>query len=194
MAIKKIVDKWKLKKWYTVLAPPMFDNKEICEVVAAEDQMLTNRIVRISLMELMSTSSQTSMFTFLRFRISGVAGNTAQTTLIGHEVSASYIKTFARRGKTILHMVVDIKTKDDVGVRIKVVGVATGKISETTKRNLRNTIVDEIKKFGPTFKYDELMQEILYGRLVSKIFNHLKQITSMKRFEIRKTERHEAFT
>ncbi|MBS3068144.1 hypothetical protein J4450_05550 [Candidatus Micrarchaeota archaeon] len=194
MAIKKIVDKWKLKKWYTVLAPPMFDNKEICEVVAAEDQLLTNRIVRISLMELMSTSSQTSMFTFLRFRISGVAGNTAQTTLIGHEVSPSYIKTFARRGKTILHMIVDIKTKDDVGVRIKVVGVATGKISETTKRNLRNTIVEEIKKAGPTFKYDELMQEILYGRLVSKIFNHLKQITSMKRFEIRKTEKQEQFT
>jgi len=194
VAIKKIVDKWKLKKWYTVLAPPMFDNKEICEVVAAEDQLLTNRIVRISLMELMSTSSQTSMFTFLRFRISGVAGNTAQTTLIGHEVSPSYIKTFARRGKTILHMIVDIKTKDDVGVRIKVVGVATGKISETTKRNLRNTIVEEIKKAGPTFKYDELMQEILYGRLVSKIFNHLKQITSMKRFEIRKTEKQEQFT
>ena len=195
MAIKKtkVVDKWKLKKWYTVLAPTMFDNREICEVVAVEDQSLVNRIVRISLMELMSTSSQTSMFTFLRFRITGVTGNTAQTILIGHEVSPSYIKTFARRGKTILHMVVDIRTKDDVGIRIKVVGVASGKISETTKRNLRNTIVDEIKKAGPTFKYDELMQEILYGKLASKIFNRLKQITSMKRFEIRKTEKFEEF-
>ncbi len=195
MAVKKtkVLDKWKLKKWYNVLAPPMFDNKEICEIVAAEDSALVNRIVKISLMELMSTSSQTSMFTFLKFRITNAAGNNAQTTLIGHEVSPSYIKTFARRGKTIIHMVVDVKTKDNLDIRIKVVGVASGKISETTKRNLRNTIVEEIKKSGSTFTYDELMQEILYGKLVSRVFNRLKQITSMKRFEIRKTEKQEVF-
>lgn len=195
MAVKKtkVVDKWKLKKWYTALAPPMFDNKEICELVAADDAALINRVVKISLMELLSTSSQTSMFTFLKFRITGVSGNNANTVLIGHEVSPSYIKTFARRGKTIIHMVVDTRTKDDTGVRIKVVGVAAGKISETTKRNLRGFIAEDIKKAGPAFTYDELMQEILYGRLASKIFNHLKQITSMRRFEIRKTEKQEQF-
>lgn len=195
MAVKKtkVVDKWKMKKWYTVVAPSMFDHKEICELVAADESSLINRIVKISLMDLLSTSSQTSMFTFLKFRIANVAGNNAQTALIGHEVSPSYIKTFARRGKTILHMVVDTKTKDDNTVRVKVVVVATGKISETTKRNLRNTIVDEIKKASPNITYDEFMQEILYGRLVSKVFNHLKQITSIKRFEIRKTEKYEQF-
>ena len=195
MVVKKskVIDKWKNKKWYSVLAPPMFDSKEICEVVASDEVSLMNRIVKISLMELLSSNSQTAMFTFLKFRINNVAGNNANTILIGHEVSPSYIKTFARRGKTIIHMVVDTKTKDDVKVRMKVIGVASGKISETTKRNLRNTIVEELKKLGPAFSYEELMQEILYGRVVSKIFGRLKQITSMKRFEIRKTERQENF-
>ena len=195
MAVKKtkVVDRWKLKKWYTVLAPQLFDNKEICEIVAADEKLLINRIVKMSLMELLSTNSQTAMFTFLKFRINEVNGTKAQTKLIGHDVSPSYIRTFARRGKTLLHEAVDTKTKDDETIRIKVVAVASGRISQTTKKNLRAKIVEELKAAGPQFTYNELMQEILYGRLVSKIYNKLKQITSMKRLEVRRTERQETF-
>lgn len=195
MAVKKtkVVDRWKLKKWYTVVAPPLFDNKEMCEVVATDEKSLMNRVVKMSLMELLSTSSQTAMFTFLKFRISEIAGTKAITKLIGHDVSSSYIRTFARRGKTLLHQAVDTKTKDDQTVRIKVVAVASGRISSTTKKNLRARIVEELAAVGPQFTYDELMQEILYGRMVSKIYNKLKQITSMRRFEVRRTEKHETF-
>jgi hypothetical protein len=37
------------------------------------------------------------------------------------------------------------------------------------------------------------MGDVLYGRLSGKLFNRLKQITKMKRVEVRKTERHEVF-
>ncbi len=195
MAVKKtkVVDRWKLKKWYTVVAPQLFDNKELCEIVATDEKSLVNRVIKVSLMELMQTSSQTSMFTFLKFRIGEIAGAKAVTKLIGHDVSPSYIRTFARRGKTLIHQAVDVKTKDDQTVRVKIVAVASGRISNTTKRNLRAKIVEEVSAVGPQFTYDELMQEILYGRMVSKIYNKLKQITSMRRFEVRKTEKHENF-
>ncbi|MDO8553534.1 MAG: hypothetical protein Q7S22_01900 [Candidatus Micrarchaeota archaeon] len=189
----KVVDKWKLKKWYTVQAPQMFDNKEICEIVASDDKLLVNRLIKVSLMELLGSSSQTAMFTTLFFRVIDVKGNVANTKFISHQVAPSFIRTFARRGKTLLHCVIDAPTKDNESVRLKFIIVTAGKISENTKRSLRNALVEEVKKFSPEFNYDALMQEILYGRLVSKLFNRLKQITALRRIEIRKSERKETF-
>jgi len=120
----KVVDKWKSKKWYTVVAPPLFEGKEIAEVVASDDKYLINRVVRKSLMELgANRSSQMAMFTNLSFRLSDVNGVTANTKLIGHDISSSYIKTFARRGKSLIHQIVDGKTKDNEDIRLKVIAV-----------------------------------------------------------------------
>ena len=37
------------------------------------------------------------------------------------------------------------------------------------------------------------MQDVLYGRFSSKLFNRLKTITKMRRIEVRKSERGEVF-
>ena len=191
----KVVDKWKSKKWHTILAPQSFEYKQIGEVVSSDEANLINRVVKVSLFELGMTSatSQIAMFTNLFFRIIGVNGNNANTKLIGHEISPSFIKTFARRGKSLIHQVVKVKTKDGEGLSIKVIAVTGSKVSENTRRNIRNALVEEIKKNSTEKTFDELMQDIIYGRFSSKLFNRLKQITEMKRVEVRKTEREEAF-
>ncbi|NYZ73638.1 hypothetical protein H0O00_00690 [Candidatus Micrarchaeota archaeon] len=190
----KIVDKWKTKKWYSVKAPQIFESREICEVVAAEDKNLTNRVVRSSLMELgMGGASQMAMFTSLRFRIKDVNGNDAHTMLIGHEIAPSFIRTFARRGKSLIHQVVDEKTKDNENLRLKVIAVTGARVSENTRRNLRNILVDECRKAIAEKNFDEVMQDVIYGRFSSKMFTRLKQITRMRRVEVRKSQRGETF-
>lgn len=195
MAVKKtkVTDKWKLKRWFTVLAPRIFDGREICEVITADEKSLQNRIVKVNLSELIGSSSQTAMFTTLNFRITDVEGSNARTKLIGYEITPSYIRTFARRGKDLIHIVVDGKTKDGMGVRVKVVTVTGAKASRNTRRNLRAAITDEIGKSIAGCGYDELMQDMIYGRLTSRLFNRLKQITAIKRIEIRKAELEEIF-
>jgi small subunit ribosomal protein S3Ae len=190
----KVMDKWKQKKWFSVVTPAMFDNKSLCELVAAEDKHLVNRIVRTSLADIgVSGASSIAMFTSLKFRVNEVRGDTAYTKLIGHEVAPSYMKTFARRGRSLIHQVVDVKTKDGLDVRLKAIAVTGARVSENTKRNLREKMVAEIKAGASQFNYGELMQEILYGRFVSKLYNSLKKITKMKRTEIRKSELKEVF-
>lgn len=191
----KVVDKWKAKKWYSVKAPQLFETKEICEVVAVDETKLLNRVVRASLMELgvSSGASQMASVTSLRFRIKEVRGNDAYTTLIGHEISNSFIRTFARRGRSLIHQVVDEKTKDNENLRLKIIAVTGARVSENTKRNLRNIIVDECKKAIVEKNFDEIIQDTIYGRVSSRIYNRLKQITKMKRVEIRKSERGELF-
>ncbi len=190
----KVVDKWKTKKWYNVMAPPVFEGKQLCEVVSSDEKNLVNRVIKRSLMDMgMQATSQMAMFTNLKFRIMDIKGNTANTIMIGHEISPAYLKTFARRGKSLIHQVIDIKTKDGHEVRIKIIAVTGSKVSENTRRNIRKIIVDETMKIAQELKYDELVQDLIYGRFSSKIYNKLKEITKMRRVEIRKSEKKETF-
>ena len=190
----KVVDKWKQKKWFSVVSPGIFDSKPLCEVVAIEDHQLINRIVKTSLADLgMTGGSQIAMFTSLKFRISDVKGDTANTKLIGHEVAPSFIKTFARRGRSLIHQVIDVKTKDGIEIRLKVIAVTGARVSENTKRNLRALMVKNVLENGSALKFEELVTEILYGRFVSKLYTSLKTITKMRRVEIRKSEIKEEF-
>jgi len=190
----KVVDKWKAKKWYSVKAPTVFESKELCEVVAGDEKTLANRVVRKSLFELgIAASSQMGMFTTLRFRINEVKGTDAYTILLGHEIAPSFIKTFARRGKSLIHQVIDDKTKDNESLRLKIIAVTGARVSQNTKRNLRSAINEETRKVITEANFDDVMQDVLYGRAASKLFNRLKQITKMRRVEIRKSERGEVF-
>ncbi len=196
MALKKakIVDKWKAKKWYSVKAPAIFEGKELCEVVAGDDKTLMNRVVRKSLLELgIGGSSQIAMFTTMFFRIRDVKGSDANAVLLGHEISPSFIKTFARRGKSLIHQVVDEKTKDNESLRLKLIAVTGARVSQNTRSNLRKVLVDESKKAIAEGNFDDVMQDVLYGRFSSKLFNRLKTITKMRRIEVRKSERGEVF-
>ena len=175
-------------------APALFEHKELCEVVATDEKRLPNRIVRSSLMELgMGGASQMAMFTTLRFRIEGVNGSDANTKLLGHDIAPSFIRTFARRGKSLIHQVVDEKTTDNESLRLKVIAVTGARVSENTRRNLRSLIVEECKKSIAEKPFEEVIQDVIYGRFSSKIFTRLKQITKMRRVEIRRSERGETF-
>lgn len=190
----KIVDKWKSKKWYSVVSPQMFDGKEIAEIVSSDEKNLQDRIIKKSLMELgVSGNSQLAMFTNISFRISEVKGETAHTSIVGHEVASSYLKTFARRGKSLIHQVLNTKTKDGENLKVKIIAVTGQRVSENTKRNIRHALMDEARKAVEEANFSEVMQDILYGRFSSKLFNRTKQITRMRRVEAWKSERIESF-
>ena len=78
-------------------------------------------------------------------------------------------------------------------MRLKLVAVTHDKISETQRRNLRHVIEDEVKAASKEFSYYDLMDEIMYGRLATRIFNKAKDVTPMGRVEFRKSELKETF-
>jgi len=184
----KKTEKKKVKDWYTVLAPQAFDSKELGEVVTSDEAKLANRIIPTSLMDITGKMSQANMYTTLNFRIKDIKGRTAYTELIGHRLSPGYIRTLVRRRRTVLHTVKDIPTTDERTVRVKLISVTKDRISETMKKNLREVINEELQEAAGKYGYYELMNEVIYGKLASKVFNRLRQITPMNRVEFRKTE------
>lgn len=183
----------KHKEWFKVLAPEKYDSRELGEVVASDGKLLVNRIIPVSLGELTGKFSQSALYTTLNFRIKEVKGKAAHTELIGHRLAPSYMRTFIRRRRTVLHSVLDVTTKDEKDVRLKLVAVTQDKISEVQRGNLRAAIEDEVVASSRDFSYYELMDELMYGRLATRVFNKAKEVTPMGRIEFRKSELKEVF-
>lgn len=190
---KKASEKQKAKEWYKVLAPEKYDSRELGEVAASDPKLLVNRIIPVSLSDLTGKFSQSSLYTSLDFRVKEVKGKSAHTELIGHCLSPSYLRTFVRRRRTVLHSVLDVSTRDEKEVRLKLVAVTREKISETQRKNLRRVIEDEVRLASKEHAYYELMDELMYGRLATRVFNKAKDVTPMSRVEFRKSELKETF-
>ncbi|MFH1306503.1 MAG: hypothetical protein ABIH83_02490 [Candidatus Micrarchaeota archaeon] len=189
----RVVDKWKLKSWYTIKAPEIFEGKEIGQIVAMEEETLKNRIIRSGLGELTGSFSSANAFTSVLMRVNGVTGKTVTTKFIGHELSPSYIKTLLRRRRSIIYNIEDVKTTDGHTMRIKSVAVTAFRVSEAVRKDLRKAISQSIQSFGSELTLNTLSQEVLFGKFSAKLFGKVKNITPMRRLEIRKSQLKETF-
>ena len=191
MAKPRIVDKWKTKAWYTVIAPDLFENKEIGVLPSDDDAKLINRIVRISLAEITGDMSHT--YTMLAFRVVEVKGKSAFTKLIGHELSPSYLRSLVRRKRDVVNEIVDVTTKDGLKVRVKLSIYTARKASSPAKTALRKAAHGEMEARAKEMDFGTFIQEIVFGKFSSRIYKASKRILPLKRVEVRKTELAETF-
>lgn len=179
-------DKWKVKSWYSVIAPKVFDEKRIGDVLAIDDASLIDRIVVVNLSDL--TGEISHSYTRVSLRVNEIKGKTAYTTLVGHELIRSYLRTLARRRMSLVDDVVKVKTKDGVNVSVKSAIVTANKVSNATRIVLRKIAEQVITERAAALNYDEFMQEVLFKKLSAQLYPKFREIVPVKRFEVIKTE------
>lgn len=189
----KVIDKWKTKAWYTALAPEYFDSKEIGHLVSSDESNLKNRIIKVGLGEMTGSFSQSTAYTNLFFRVKEVKGKSAYTAFIGHELNPAYVRTLARRRRSVINQVDDVLTKDNVPIRIKTLCVSGVKVSENVRTDVRNAISEAVRQIAKQTDFATLVQEMVFGKLAAKVFASIKKIGPLKRLEVRKSEVIESF-
>lgn len=189
----KVVDKWKLKSWYSIIAPEAFDSREIGQLVASDEATLMDRVVKIGLGDMTGSFSQSTAYTALYFRINKVTGKSAHAIFIGHELVPGYVRTLARRRRSVMNQIDDVVTKDGVAMRIKSICISGVKVSEGVRADVRRTLSANVKALAKQTEYQNLVQEIVFGKLSAKLYNSVKKIGPIKRVEIRKSELTESF-
>jgi small subunit ribosomal protein S3Ae len=189
----KVVDKWKMKSWYSVVAPENFESREIGQIVSSDEANLINRVVKIGLSELLGTFSQATAYTAVFFRVREVKGKTAHTIFIGHELVPGYLRTLARRRRSIINQVEDVVTRDGVRMRLKAISISGLKISESTRVDVRKAVSNALRAIAKETDAATLTQEMVFGKLSAKLYGAIKKLGPMKRVEIRKSEVKESF-
>ena len=180
----KAVDPWKLKRWYTIVAPKVWGEKEIAETAADEPEKLIGRTVRIPATDL--TGSIGHVQYILKFQIVDVAGSVAKTEFVGYELDNAFIKRLTRRHTSKIETVFDVKSRDGKTLHTKVFVWTAVRASRAQATSIRKIVIEEITDFVSKKDAAEAMKEFVVGDITKKIAERVKKILPVRRVEVAK--------
>jgi len=186
MPIQKGVDKWKLKKWFLVIAPKMFNEATITEMPATDEKKVVGRNIVIGLDAL--TGNPAHAYTNATLKIVELNGERAITKLIQLELVASYIKSFVRRYKSTTHLILPVTTKDGKNVVVKLIAVTRTKTATSKLKGMRKEMSEFSKEYFQSNDLDSALKSIIDGNFQTDLGARIKHIAELSKLEVRKLE------
>jgi small subunit ribosomal protein S3Ae len=182
----KVKDKWREKKWVTVLASPGFDRAPIAYVPITSNELAIGRVIETTLFDISKQDPQQNMLIKLHFQIASIDGNTATTILKGHEYSREYLRSLVRRGASMVNFIRDYKTKDNALVRVYIVAFTFGRINSSRKHEIRLVTQKIIGERAQSMVYEQFAQEAVKQTLSRELYEACKEIAKIRHLGIRK--------
>ncbi|MEM2273275.1 MAG: 30S ribosomal protein S3ae, partial [Candidatus Bathyarchaeia archaeon] len=165
----RIKDKWRSKKWYTVVAPHYFGSIEIGAIPAEEPENLLGRVVETTLYDITQDFSHQYLKTY--FQIVSVDGKKALTIFKGHEYSRDYLRSLIRRKTTKVDGIFNITTKDGYKIRVAAAAFTLTRIKTSQERSIRAIMKKIIEEKAKTLTFEQFVQEAVLGKIASDIYN-----------------------
>jgi small subunit ribosomal protein S3Ae len=181
-----VKDKWKLKKWYEVLAPELFNNISLGTVPADDPDKLIGRVMETTLYDVTGDISQVHVK--LYFQIIKVEGDKAYTWFKGHELARDYMRSLIRRKSSKIQGIFDITTKDGYVLRMTIVALTSYRCKSSQKRAIRRIMRDYITSRAPELTLAELVSETLSYKISNEIAERARKIYPIRRVEVYKTK------
>lgn len=182
----KVKDKWREKKWVTVLASPSFERAPIAYIPITSNEVAIGRVIETTLFDITKQDPQQNMLIKLHFQISSIDGNTASTILKGHEYSREYLRSLVRRGASMVNFISDFKTKDGAVVRVYVVAFTFGRINSSRKHEVRLVTSKIIAERARSMVYEQFAQETVKQTLARELYDACKEIAKIRHLGVRK--------
>jgi small subunit ribosomal protein S3Ae len=179
-------DKWRDKKWYSVVAPPYFGGVELGTVPTDEPAKLVGRIVDGTLYDI--TNDFAHQYLKMYFRVEDVDGKTAHTVFKGHEYSRDYLRSLVRRRTTRVDGIFNVITKDKYGLTLAVSVFTLSRIKTSQEQSIRGIMNAIIKEKSSALTFDQFVQELVLGKIASDIYNESKKISPLRHVGVRKSK------
>jgi|ECHhosMinimDraft_1075155.scaffolds.fasta_scaffold00235_9 small subunit ribosomal protein S3Ae len=181
-----VKDKWRAKKWFPIMAPKNFGEVQLGVTPAYSPESALGRKVETTLYEL---SGDTSLIhVHLYFKAVTNSGERLNTAFVGHELSRDYIRSLIRRKSSKVNIVTDVVTKDGYTLRLKGLALTTYRCHRSQRTALRNIMADLLRKRAEESTFDQLVQEIVFGKLSNDIFEAGKKIYPLRKVEMEKSK------
>jgi small subunit ribosomal protein S3Ae len=183
---KRVKDKWKEKKWYTIMAPNQLGGKEIGMTPGNGPEEIKGRTIEIPISDFTGNFKRSNAK--INFKVVDCTGMKCSTLFTGHSVNDDYIRRMVRRRKEKIDIVIDLKTTDNYTFALKIVAIIDGKLTSTKRVELRNAITSIVKERTKNMDYFEFARYVMADESVSEILNGVKDIYPLKKLEFRKSE------
>ena len=183
---QKKVDGWKEKKWYTIVAPEFLNRATVGQTVASDPALLADRIIETTVGEMSGEMSKNNIK--MRFRIVRVNGDVAETIFLGHHLTNDYMRSIVKRQTSKVDAILTVRTADGYIVTIKPTCFTVKRARTSRIKAIRNLMTRIVVRRAVKSNFEDLIQEIVTGKLSSMVYKQTKNIYPLRRVEIRKTE------
>ena len=171
------------KRWFSIIAPRLFNNQVIGETFIVDPSVIVGRTVPVNLMNL--TRNMKNQNINVKFEIKSITGEKALTEIVGYEMSPSSIKRMVRRGKDKLDQSFVVETAEGKKIRFKTLIIARGNTKQSVTSALVKNNEEILKRTAKKLNYENLVQELITHKLQSNIKRQLSKIYPLKTWEIR---------
>jgi len=182
---RRVKDTWKDKQWYKIVTPKEFGDADIGTTPARDSSMLLKRTVESSMRELSGDFSK--QYKKLFFQIKDVAGETANTDFVGHQVTSDYVRSMIRRGTSRIDAITPVTTQDNKKMKVHVLAITIKRAKSSQQKFIRETMERIVIETATERSFRDLVEDIVTGKLASTIYHETKKIYPLKRVEIVKT-------
>ena len=182
---RKIKDKWKEKRWVTVLAPDSFNNIPVAYVPITSDKTAVGRVIEVTLFDILKGDPSQHQYK-LFFQINKVTEEKATTVFKRYEYAKEFLRSLIRRGSSRINFVIDSKTKDGYVFRIKILTLSHRELNTSRKHALRLEAKKQIERIVPQMTIDEFVQAACYGKINSDIMAATKKIIRVRHVGLEK--------
>ena len=184
---RKIKDKWKEKKWVSVLAPDSFNNVHIADIPITDEEKAKGRVIEVTLFDILKGDPSQYQYK-LYFQIDKVVGEKATTIFKRYEYAKEFLRSLVRRGSSKINFVIDTKTKDGYVFRIKVIALSHRELNSSRQHALRLIAREIIEKSVPNMTIDEFVQASCYNKINSDIMAATKKIIHLRHVGLEKVK------
>lgn len=181
---RRKIDTWKTKKTYEIIAPSMFDDKKIGETISSDPANLVGRTIEVTMREILGDFSKSHIK--VKFQITDVKGNLAYTKFKGQALSRDYIRSQIRRKTTRIESIIDVVTKDNYKLRVKVTGVAIGRAQTAQERIVRRAITEMTREMAAQVNIDQFVRDVVSNKVSIGLYRKINKVYPLKRVEVRK--------
>lgn len=176
----------KAKQWYKVISPEMFGRSPVGETIAYDPEKIVGRIIETTLGDLTNNFSKQN--TKLKFRVDRIAGDSAYTKFVGHEMTTDYLRSLVKRRTSRIDSIVDIATTDGYQVRVKPSCFTVKRARANQVKSIREISKNVILEKAKGLDLNQLIQDVVNGKLSLDIYKEAKMVYPLRRVEVRKTQ------
>jgi small subunit ribosomal protein S3Ae len=183
----KVKDKWREKKWVTVIAPESFNNAPLAYIPITDDQKAIGRVIEVTLFDILKGDPSQYQYK-IYFQIAKVDGDKAYAIFKRYEYAKEFLRSLIRRGSSKVNFVMNVKTKDNYLFRLKVIALTHKKLNTSRKHALRLIARDVMNKTIPEMTIDQFVQATCYGKINSDIMAAAKKVIRMRHVGLEKVK------
>ncbi len=184
---RKIKDKWKEKKWVTVLAPDAFNNIPIAYIPVTSDETAKGRVLEVTLFEILKGDPSQHQYK-LFFQVDKVNQEKATTIFKRYEYAKEFLRSLIRRGSSRINFILDAETKDGYIFRIKMLALSHRELNTSRKHALRLIANDVLEKTVRNMTLDLFVQASCYGKINSDIMAAAKKVIHLRHVGLEKVK------